>query len=163
VLRRSFNVIFNLRTFAKPKAFEKILNTWMVMLLLLLLLEQHALGAPCRTPIDCQLNGLCTAGSCVCHIAWTGANCGRLRLLSPPGFSPGGFHSLNSSSSAWGGGAVYDPTRKQWVGVFHEISHKCGMGTWGCNGQLGLAVGDAPAGPFTPTKLLLPHQPLDRP
>ena len=113
-------------------------------------------GAPCTTPLDCQLNGNCTAGACVCQTAWSGANCSTLRLLSPPGFSPAGFHSLDSASSAWGGGAVYDPSQKKWVGAFHEISHTCGMGTWGANGQTRLAESVTPAGPFKPTTLLLP-------
>ena len=37
-------------------------------------------GAPCTADGDCQLNGLCTAGGCVCDAAWKGANCSTLNL-----------------------------------------------------------------------------------
>ena len=99
---------------------------------------------------------MCTNGACACDTAWGGANCSTLKLLSPAGFTPSGFHSLNSSWSAWGGGAVFDPTVSKWQGVFHEISGRCGMRTWGANGQTRLAQADRPAGPYTVTKLLLP-------
>eukprot|EP01043_Picozoa_sp_COSAG02_P075197 COSAG02_NODE_15394_length_1174_cov_7.416339_1_plen_265_part_10 len=113
-------------------------------------------GASCSSGLDCQLNGVCVRSACVCDAAWGGANCSQLKLLSPPGFTPRGFHSLNSNWSAWGGGAVYDPEQKRWQGVFHEISGQCGMKTWGANGQTRLAYADKPAGPYTLSRLLLP-------
>ena len=113
-------------------------------------------GALCSSGIECQLNGICKQERCVCDTAWTGANCSVLHLVSPPDFTPSGFHSLNSSWSAWGGGAVYDPAAKKWQGVFHEISGQCGMLTWGANGQTRMAESERPAGPYRVTQLLLP-------
>jgi hypothetical protein len=113
-------------------------------------------GGDCQSGIDCQLNGLCTNGTCVCDEAWGGHNCSSLNLLSPPDFTPSGFHALQSNWSAWGGGAVYDPTKKRWQGVFHEISGHCGMATWGANGQVRLAHATRPAGPYTVDRLLMP-------
>ena len=113
-------------------------------------------SADCESGIDCQLNGLCTNKKCVCDTAWGGSNCSSLKLISPPEFTPSGFHSLNSSWSAWGGGAVYDPKEKRWQGVFHEISGRCGMVVWGANGQTRLAHAPKPAGPYTVDRLLMP-------
>jgi len=113
-------------------------------------------GADCESGIDCQLNGLCKNKTCVCDTAWGGSNCSSLNLLSPPAFTPSGFHSLNSSWSAWGGGAVYDPAQKRWQGVFHEISGRCGMVVWGANGQTRLAHAPKPAGPYAVDRLLMP-------
>eukprot|EP01048_Picozoa_sp_COSAG05_P022542 COSAG05_NODE_4551_length_1467_cov_1.287281_1_plen_372_part_00 len=114
-------------------------------------------GATCSTGLDCQLNGVCSSDHlCVCDAAWGGSNCSMLKLVSPPGFTPSGFHSLKSNWSAWGGGAVYDPKQNKWQAVFHELSGRCGMKTWGANGQTRMAYAEKPAGPYTVTQLLLP-------
>ena len=49
-------------------------------------------GAACTSGLDCQLNGVCRQRVCVCDAAWGGANCSQLKLLSPPSFTPSGFH-----------------------------------------------------------------------
>ena len=38
-------------------------------------------ATPCTTNIDCSLNGLCTAGTCVCDKPWGGSGCGTLQYL----------------------------------------------------------------------------------
>ncbi len=62
-------------------------------------LHSHG-GAACSGPLDCQLNGVCTAaGKCECGAAWTGGNCSRLNLL--PATKGAGFYTADSSWSSW--------------------------------------------------------------
>lgn len=34
----------------------------------------------CASPLDCELNGACTAGKCACDRGWKGAACGQLDI-----------------------------------------------------------------------------------
>jgi hypothetical protein len=77
---------------------------------------------PCSTDEDCSLNGLCTAGYCVCDDGWTtlphGLNnelapaCGYLDFLPAAATSCGpacAFHggvNDNHSTSSWGGSVI---------------------------------------------------------
>lgn len=38
----------------------------------------------CSTATDCNLNGLCTAGSCACDVPWTGPQCGVFKTEPVP-------------------------------------------------------------------------------
>jgi len=70
-------------------------------------------GAPCETDLDCQLNGECTAGACVCDAAWRGANCSVLALL--PAKLVNGYGHTASDVSSWGGQIARDPSTGRYV------------------------------------------------
>jgi hypothetical protein len=70
-------------------------------------------GAPCETDLDCQLNGECTAGACVCDAAWRGANCSVLALL--PAKLVNGYGHTASNVSSWGGQIARDPSTGRYV------------------------------------------------
>ena len=61
-----------------------------------------AAAVPCRTDFECSFNGECTAGSCVCAPAWTGAYCHELNLL--PANNNTGLNQLHDEPpiSHWG-------------------------------------------------------------
>ena len=56
--------------------------TSLLLALALLTLLQAALAAAtaCTSSLDCQLNGACTRGKCVCDKGWSGDSCGLLHL-----------------------------------------------------------------------------------
>ena len=98
--------------------------------LLVILLAAPALslpdgGGPCSSDLDCQLNGECTAGACVCDAAWTGANCSVLALL--PARWGTGYGSMNSSVSSWGGGVSRDPGSGKYYLFAAEMNLNCGL------------------------------------
>ncbi len=57
---------------------------------------------PCSSDMDCQLNGACTAGACVCDKGWRSADCGTLNLNSTASVAYG--YTPESKFSSWGGG-----------------------------------------------------------
>lgn len=53
-------------------------------LLLLLLQGSSAALLACRSELDCNLNGVCSDGRCLCDAPWAGPVCGRLRFAPVP-------------------------------------------------------------------------------
>ena len=119
----------------------------------------------CASSLDCQLNGDCVGGKCVCDAAWSGnANCSTLALL--PAKMRNGYGHVGSESSSWGAGVDYDPVSKKWVmGIsdckcrlgapFASVAHSCCADNLQCgqmsldpNQRCGLAVSDTPDGPY---------------
>ena len=104
-------------------------------------------GASCATALDCQLNGVCTGGKCVCDAAWKSANCSVLNLL--PAKSGQGYGQLGSSISSWGAGVIRDPVSSKYYMHVAEIVGNCGLGMWGVNSRCVLAESDTAGGPYT--------------
>ena len=67
----------------------------------------------CDTPFNCSLNGLCTAGLCVCDSPWTGAACETLQYAVTPA-SAKNLWTGNASLNTWSGPIIRDPQ-----GLFH--------------------------------------------
>lgn len=110
-------------------------------------------GASCATDLDCQLNGRCTGGACLCDAAWNGTNCELLRL------EPGRLAYAPAASTAWGGGPpVRDDASGRWVIFVTEIADHCGLSEWQHMSTVVRAVGDSPAGPFVRDTLVIPTQ-----
>ena len=65
-------------------------------------LAAAATADPCSNDLDCQLNGACTAGLCVCDKGWRGADCGTLNLNNTANVAYG--YTSESKISSWGGG-----------------------------------------------------------
>eukprot|EP00664_Eupelagonemidae_sp_cell27_P000139 gene139-10152_t len=107
----------------------------------------------CRSDRDCQLNGKCTRGRCVCLDAWRGADCSFLD--SRP--SPGPAHGLKNVSS-WGGRSWRWEKDGRWHGFFTEFGGQCGMNMWMNNSHVAHMVADSPApdGGYTPAGIAIP-------
>ena len=71
-----------------------------------------AFRQPCKTDLDCSLNGGCQlpAGLCACQPQWVGPECGALNLV-PVSSAPSGKRDANASTgrriSSWGGSVQY--------------------------------------------------------
>jgi hypothetical protein len=61
-------------------------------------------GSPCTVDEDCNLNGICQVGRCLCMPEWIGTDCGVLSLA--PATQGAGFHEPGSSS--WGGSLILE-------------------------------------------------------
>ncbi|CAK0896503.1 unnamed protein product, partial [Prorocentrum cordatum] len=95
----------------------------------------------CEDDLGCSLNGECREGRCVCDAAWSGsANCSVLALL--PAKRRAGYGAINSSTSSWGAGVVYDPVGKRFVMIAEEMDMGCGLQTWNLNSRC--IVADSP-------------------
>ena len=110
-------------------------------------------GGPCSTSLDCQLNGACTDGACVCNPGWTNTDCSVLDLL--PVAAQNGFGHLGSNVSSWGAGAVHDPISGQYFMFVDQINMHCGLQEWSRNSRCVLAQSQSPAGPYTLVKVLM--------
>ena len=114
----------------------------MLLLRLLSLLGGTAAVAGCSSDLDCRLNGVCTAGACVCTAAWRGANCSTLALQ--PTAAMGDLRQPNVST--WGMGSVH--VGGQWHGYFAEMEEGCGLTSWQSNSLIAHAVAPSPNGPW---------------
>jgi hypothetical protein len=104
--------------------------------------------AACSTAFDCQLNGACVSGACVCDAAWAGPQCGVLDVEQGT-VAYGNGAATSPLTSAWGGGPpVVDAN-----GMYHlfvsEIAAHCGMNTWSRMSLAAHTVSPSPVGPFT--------------
>lgn len=102
-------------------------------------------AAACVTDADCHLNGLCTAGACVCDEGWVGPACGQLDIL--PVDPRDGMNEMPASSS-WGGSVVLAPEDGLYHLFFSEILGGCPMSAWQTNSACFHATATAPEGPF---------------
>ena len=82
----------------------------------------------CGDDIDCNLNGRCLSGVCVCQLAWTGDDCGQLALL--PVAKGAGLHAPDGpgggNTSSWGGHVVFDEKSGKWLMFAAELVNGCG-------------------------------------
>ena len=101
-----------------------------------------ASAGECTGVLDCQLNGACVDGKCVCNSAWTGANCSRLNLV--PATLGQGFYSLDSNWSSWGNAVRQDPRSGQWFMAADEMANDCGLQVWQTGSRCVLAAADRP-------------------
>ena len=108
----------------------------------------------CASELDCQLNGECVDGKCVCDAAWSGnANCSTLAFL--PAKMANGCGKPGSPTSSWGAGVVQDPKTKLWIMAVSDYALSCGQGALAPNQQCGLAVSTTPGGPYTKNRTLI--------
>eukprot|EP01059_Diplonema_ambulator_P036181 TRINITY_DN8925_c0_g1_i1.p1 TRINITY_DN8925_c0_g1~~TRINITY_DN8925_c0_g1_i1.p1 ORF type:complete len:399 (+),score=61.65 TRINITY_DN8925_c0_g1_i1:39-1199(+) len=115
----------------------------------------------CSTDTDCSLNGLCTNGSCVCDAAWSGGDCGVLRLLPTPK-----ANGIRNSTSTWGGSAHHDAASGKWYMFASEFINDCGLNNWSPNSRVIRTVSTTgPLGPYAFDGEVLPtfhHNPQVR-
>ena len=109
---------------------------------------QCVFASSCSTAFDCQLNGECSNGVCICDAAWTGPQCGVLDVEQGT-VAYGNGAATSPLTSSWGGG----PPVADANGLYHlfvsEIAAHCGMSTWARMSFAAHTVSSSPVGPFT--------------
>lgn len=104
-----------------------------------------AYTAGCNTDEDCNLNGVCSSGTCICVPEWTGTDCGVLNL--EPARYDAGYNEPGTSS--WGGSMVADPSDSS---VYHmfvaKMEGQCGLESWTTNSVIIHATARDPVGPY---------------
>jgi len=72
------------------------------LILLLITPTATASDLGCASDLDCSLNGVCTAGACLCDAPWKGSTCGVLGYKSTP---RSGFNLYNTEDphNTWNG------------------------------------------------------------
>eukprot|EP00039_Didymoeca_costata_P008545 m.113291 g.113291 ORF g.113291 m.113291 type:complete len:386 (+) comp14126_c0_seq2:63-1220(+) len=100
-------------------------------------------SSQCRNNMDCQLNGDCVNGSCVCDSAWSGsADCSRLKFI--PISQEAGYH--NKTAVSWGGIPILE--NGQWHLFVAQMELNCTLDDYGTNSAIIRAVSNHPEGPF---------------
>ena len=117
------------------------------------LMTSVAAASACTGDTDCQLNGACTNGVCVCDKGWKSANCGILNLDGNANYLYG--YNATSNFSSWGGGPpVLGPNGKYHLYI-SEIAAHCGMSTWSRMSTSSHAISDKVNGPYTKVKTIV--------
>jgi hypothetical protein len=82
-----------------------------------------AAAAGCSADIECSLNGVCTAGSCVCDAPWTGASCGTLSFATTPAGAMD-IYNVSDVRNTWSGAIARAPdgTLHAFVPLYKEGS-----------------------------------------
>ena len=100
----------------------------------------------CTSDTDCNLNGLCKSGSCVCDVPWKGDACGALDMR--PALGPhGDAYGVTPNVTSWGGNVVYFEDKYHLFVA--EMVEGCGLGTWTTNSQVTHATASDVMGPYT--------------
>ena len=121
-----------------------------------LLLCSAAAVHACTTDDDCSLNGVCSAaGVCACDAAWSGGDCGVLRLL--PTKKKNGYHNVAERTASWGGSIHKDPASEAWYMFAAEFVNHCPLDNWSPNSRVVRTVSkQGPLGPYSFDTELLP-------
>jgi hypothetical protein len=117
-------------------------------LLLLFAVAVHARpkgSGRCTVDDDCQLNGVCTDGSCVCDAAWTGEFC---TFFDATPVQAAAFSRTNASS--WGGSVFWSDCDAQYHLYVSDMTGGCGLNVWASGSRILHAIAPKPMGPFTP-------------
>ena len=103
----------------------------LLLLFSMLVVRAAAWSAPCHTELDCSLNGVCTAGRCVCDKGWVSADhtgkgshaggCGLLDFKPAP--SSVSFHGLDDNKSSWGGSILQLPVAAGKMGLGAKMQY----------------------------------------
>lgn len=113
-------------------------------------------AAGCSSELDCELNGQCVVGRCVCAPQWYGPSCGQLRLertTRNSGYRGGGAGALADApdpTSTWGGSIIGPDDRGRWHMMLARMSLSCGLTSWKTNSEVAHAVASHPLGPYSP-------------
>ena len=105
----------------------------------------------CKDNLDCQLNGRCIHGACLCDPAWGGADCGDLQLeVGEIVYGCYPTDPLQCDYSSWGGGPpVFDRAKNVWVMFQDRIAKHCGLSEWSSMSEIVRTVShNGPAGPY---------------
>jgi len=110
----------------------------------------------CTTDDNCNLNGVCTNGKCVCVPEWVGPTCGQLNLSPARPRPHSGYDEVGSSS--WGGSIVADPTDPNLYHMYaSRMAGHCGLNSWKTQSEIIHATSTDPEGPYAYNSTILPH------
>lgn len=118
-----------------------------------------AVQGACETSLDCNLNGICTHGTCVCDAEWNdNATCGTLQFQPVPkdihSGLPLGAYGMSPNHTSWGGNVVHYGD-----GHYHlyvaEMVEGCGLQTWETNSEVTHAIATSITGPYTKVDVAL--------
>ena len=103
----------------------------------------------CSSDLDCSLNGVCTAGRCVCDAAWGGQSgrCDELRFK--PASFPQGYGLSPPLNSSWGGNPIWDEDTQQYHLYTSVLTNGCFLGAWTSHSRIDHSVSDSLSTPFT--------------
>eukprot|EP01063_Lacrimia_lanifica_P007813 TRINITY_DN1501_c0_g1_i1.p1 TRINITY_DN1501_c0_g1~~TRINITY_DN1501_c0_g1_i1.p1 ORF type:complete len:424 (+),score=136.29 TRINITY_DN1501_c0_g1_i1:66-1337(+) len=123
---------------------------------------------PCKTDMDCSLNGECVNNLCVCDPGWTTRpaglknatlpGCGYLDFLPAAKNDCGGacvYAGGGVNKVSWGGSVLPDGNGGYNMFVA-EMVNNCSLSNYGTNSQVVLATSQSPNGPFERQKVILP-------
>ena len=121
------------------------------------LLEQCTPKPSCTIDEDCSLNGVCTAGSCICYPPYGGKDgtCGEFQFKPIEGpAESNGYPGLTQNLTTWGGNAIF------FEGEYHlfvaEMSNNCTLAQWGSNSRCSHAISQTPVGPYVRVDVAIP-------
>ena len=122
-----------------------------------------AAAAACTTASDCNLNGDCVSGVCVCDAAWSGAaDCGAMSFqVQDAKHRPGMY---NSTQSTWGGIPIKG-NDDRWHLIHAQMVNSCPLGSWTTDSMIARSVAETINGPYTfEAELVVPfaHNPVIR-
>lgn len=121
----------------------------------ILLLSCLGLALGCLDDMDCELNGVCSSGICLCDDEWEGDSCGVLKLGDPE-IAYGG---PDIGVTSWGGGPpVRHPSTGKYILFVTEIADGCGLSEWATRSTIVQAVSDRPEGPYHKEKVVIPRE-----
>lgn len=105
------------------------------------------LRTACASALDCELNGRCIRGNCVCDAAWRGAQCGELALL--PGSRSQGYRPTigGKRTGSWGGHAIRGDDGRYHI-FASTLSRGCSIDEWYTNSFISHGVASSPLGPY---------------
>eukprot|EP00931_Biecheleriopsis_adriatica_P116186 TRINITY_DN91865_c0_g1_i1.p1 TRINITY_DN91865_c0_g1~~TRINITY_DN91865_c0_g1_i1.p1 ORF type:complete len:411 (+),score=60.13 TRINITY_DN91865_c0_g1_i1:20-1252(+) len=118
----------------------------------------------CSSKRDCNYNGNCLSGSCVCFAAFKGEKCNVMNFVRPSSQAKVGLASIDSEGlqiSSWGGSVLQheDGTWHMWAS---EMTNGTGIKSWITNSQVVHAVASGPLGPWKRQEVVWPvfaHEP----
>jgi EGF-like domain len=122
-----------------------------------IIFQLFLLTQACTSDLDCDLNGVCTDGLCVCDPGWIGSDCGQLDLRAGP--RANGYNLTGDGTSSWCNGIVQDPVDEK---LFHlivsEFTYNCGLNYWSPYSRIIRAEStNGPLGPYSFRQQIAPH------
>ncbi|KAH7322001.1 hypothetical protein BKA65DRAFT_408073 [Rhexocercosporidium sp. MPI-PUGE-AT-0058] len=102
----------------------------------------------CTTDNNCNLNGLCHYGSCICDPGWKSSDCGALDLIPAP--LKNGYKKTGIGTSSWGSRIIHrTPDSRIFDPFLAEFAHDCGLDYWSPYSRIIHATSSTgPSGPY---------------
>lgn len=99
-------------------------------------------AAACSTDHNCSLNGVCTAGACVCDKPWSGDACGALKYKTTPASAKNAYNTSDPRNT-WNG-----PIFRGTDGKYHLYNPLYNKGSLGGPPTIMHGVADVITGPW---------------
>ena len=115
-------------------------------------------GVTAAGPDDCQLNGVCSNGHCVCDAGWVGDSCEQLSLGQSSTAIRYDAAPLDGGAWTWGGSPILDDSGN-WHLLFSAMVNGCGLLHYQSNSVVKHAVAKSLQGPWSVTGTALSPRP----